>query len=138
MWRRELSIPAEVRGRPGKDYREKVEKGEFMVARGGWFGDYGDPTTFLDMHRTDDSNNHRDYSNPKFDRLLDAAASETDPARRFALLEEAERIVVEDDLPVIPIATYKTLYMYEPGRVRGFTHHPRLEQHPARWRIERD
>ncbi|MEC8321833.1 MAG: peptide ABC transporter substrate-binding protein [Planctomycetota bacterium] len=138
MWRRELSIPAEVRGRPGKDYREKVEKGEFMVARGGWFGDYGDPTTFLDMHRTDDSNNHRDYSNPEFDRLLDAAASETDAVRRFALLEEAERIVVEDDLPVIPIATYKTLYMYEPGRVRGFTHHPRLEQHPARWRIERD
>ena len=44
----------------------------------------------------------------------------------------------QHDLPVIPIATYKTLYMYEPGRVRGFTHHPRLEQHPARWRIERD
>ena len=58
--------------------------------------------------------------------------------RRRMASEAAERIVVEDDLPVIPIATYKTLYMYEPGRVRGFTHHPRLEQHPARWRIERD
>ncbi|MBC04222.1 MAG: hypothetical protein CMJ34_13120 [Phycisphaerae bacterium] len=136
MWRRELSIPTEIRGRPGKDYREKVEKGEYMVSRGGWFGDYGDPTTFLDMHRTGDSNNHRDYSNPAFDRLLEQAAVENDPAKRFEILAEAERIVVEEDLPVIPIVTYKTLYMYEPGRVRGITHHPRLEQHPARWRIE--
>ncbi len=138
MWRRELSIPTEIRGRPGKDYREKVEKGEYMVSRGGWFGDYGDPTTFLDMHRTGDSNNHRSYSNPVFDRLLERAAVEKDPARRFEILAEAERIVVEEDLPVIPIVTYKTLYMYEPGRVRGITHHPRLEQHPARWRIDEE
>ncbi|MEE2972149.1 MAG: peptide ABC transporter substrate-binding protein [Planctomycetota bacterium] len=137
MWRRELAIPVEVRGRPGKDYRERVEKGEFMVSRGGWFGDYGDPTTFLDMHKTGDSNNHRDYSNPVYDRLLEEAAVEADPARRMTLLAEAERIVVEEDFPVIPIATYRTLYMYDPTRVRGFTQHPRLEQHPARWRIVR-
>ena len=136
MWRRELGIPVEVRGRPGKDYRERVEKGEFMVARGGWFGDYGDPTTFLDMHKTGDSNNHRDYSNPNVDRLLGEAATTSDPERRFELLAEAERIVVEEDLPLIPIANYKTLYMYDPTQVRGFTHHPRLEQHPARWRVE--
>ena len=125
-----------MRGRPGKDYRERVEKGEFMVARGGWFGDYGDPTTFLDMHKTGDSNNHRDYSNSDVDRLLLEAATTSDPERRFELLAEAERIVVEEDLPLIPIANYKTLYMYDPTQIRGFTHHPRLEQHPARWRVE--
>lgn len=136
MWRRELSIPVEVLTRPGKDYRERVEKGRFTVARGGWFGDYGDPTTFLDMHRTGDSNNHRGYSCPEYDALLDTAADEPDRTRRLGLLADAERIIMERDLPVLPIATYKTLYMYEPGRVRGLTHHPRLEQHPGRWFIE--
>ncbi len=137
MWRRELGIPVEVRGRPGKDYREKVEKGEFTVARGGWFGDYADPTTFLDMHRTGDSNNHRGYACPEFDELLRQAADERDPVRRLDLLQQAETIVMERDLPVLPIVTYRTIYMYDPTRVRGLTHHPRLEQHPARWWIDR-
>jgi oligopeptide transport system substrate-binding protein len=137
MWRRELGVPVEVRGRPGKDYREKVKNGDFTVARGGWFGDYADPTTFLDMHRTGDSNNHRRYTCPEFDALLDQAATESNPERRLTLLEEAEAIIVERDLPVIPIVTYRTLYMYEPGRVKGLTHDPRLDQHPARWWIDR-
>ena len=68
---------------------------------------------------------------------MQRAATEPDPAVRFALLRDAERIVVEHDLPVLPITTYRTIYMYEPGRVRGLTHHPRLEQHPARWWIDR-
>ncbi len=137
MWRRELGVPVEVTGRPGKDFRKRVESGEFTVARGGWFGDYDDPTTFLDMHRTGDSNNHRAYACREFDALLDAAATESDPERRLAQLHDAESIIVERDLPVIPIVTYRTLYMYDPARVHGLTHHPRLEQHPARWWIDR-
>ncbi len=137
MWRRELGLPIEVRGLPGKDCSQRIRSGDFTISRGSWFGDYGDPTTFLDMHRTGDTNNHRGYSNPAFDDLMQRAATEPDPAARFALLREAERIVVEQDLPVLPITTYRTIYMYEPGRVRGLTRHPRLEQHPARWWIER-
>jgi oligopeptide transport system substrate-binding protein len=138
MWRRELGLPIEVRGRPGKDCSERIKRGDFAIARGSWFGDYSDPTTFLDMHRTGDSNNHRGYSNVAFDELMLQAADESDPASRFALLREAERIIVEQDLPVLPITTYRTIYMYKPDRVKGLTDHPRLEQHPARWRIDHD
>jgi len=137
MWRRELGIPVEVKGRPGKDCSSRIRSGDFAVARGSWFGDYGDPTTFLDMHRTGESNNYRGYSCPAFDDLMQRAAVESDPATRFELLRDAERLVVERDLPVLPLTTLRTLYMYEPGRVRGLTHHPRLEQHPGRWWIDR-
>lgn len=133
MWRRELGLSVEVRGRPGKDMRQRLKGGDFMVSRGGWFGDYGDPTTFLELHRSTDSGNYRGYANPEVDRLLAAASVEADADRRFEMLSEAERILVEQDLPVIPICTYRTLYMYDPARVRGITRHPRLEQHPARW-----
>ena len=133
MWRRELGLPVEVRGRPGKDMRQRLKGGDFMVSRGGWYGDYGDPTTFLELHRSTDSGNYRGYENLEVDRLLEAASTEPDSDRRYALLSEVERILVEEDLPVIPICTYRTLYMYDPARVRGITRHPRLEQHPARW-----
>ena len=135
MWRRELRIPCEIGGRPGNEYRAQLEKGNFMVARGGWYGDYGDPTTFLDLNRTEDGNNHRGYSNPAYDDLLERAAVEPNPDRRMRLLEEAEVILVEQDLPILPLCTYVTLYMYEPGRLTGLTKHPRLDQNPRRWAI---
>jgi oligopeptide transport system substrate-binding protein len=132
MWRRELSLAVEIQGKPGNEYRAALEAGNYMVARGGWYGDYGDPTTFLDLNKTGDGNNHRGFSNKKFDALLDAAAQESDPEKRFRLLEEAERLLVEVELPLLPLCTYSTLYMYEPGEFRGLTNHPRLEQYPHR------
>ena len=135
MWRRELGLSVEVRGRPGKDMRQRLKGGDFMISRGGWYGDFGDPTTFLELHRSTDSGNYRGYVNLEVDRLLQESSAERDPTRRFGLLHEAERILVEEDLPVIPISNYRTLYMYDPVRVRGITRHPRLEQHPVRWSI---
>jgi oligopeptide transport system substrate-binding protein len=132
MWRRELSLAVEIDGKPGNEYRAALEAGNFMVARGGWYGDYGDPTTFLDLNKTGDGNNHRGFSNEAYDRLLDAAATESDPEKRFRLLEEAETLLVEVELPILPLCTYATLYMYEPGEFTGLTHHPRLEQYPHR------
>ena len=137
MWRRELGLAVEVEGRAGNEYRAKLESGAFMVARGGWFGDYGDPTTFLDLNRTKDGNNHRGFSNPEFDGLLKAAEEERNPAKRMLILAEAERVLVEEELPVIPICTFAQLYMYEPGSFTGLTHHPRLEQHLQRMRTPR-
>ena len=63
------------------------------------------------------------------------AAVEPNPDRRMRLLEEAEVILVEQDLPILPLCTYVTLYMYEPGRLTGLTKHPRLDQNPRRWAI---
>ena len=137
MWRRELGMPVEVQGKPGNEYRAMLEAGNFMVARGGWYGDYGDPTTFLDLNRTGDGNNHRAFSNPEYDGLLKQAEIERDKEKRMQLLEEAERLLVEEQLPVIPLCTFVTIYMYEPGELEGLTHHPRLEQYPHRLKPRR-
>ena len=135
MWRRELGMSVEIEGKAGNEYRAKVEAGDFMVARGGWYGDYGDPTTFLDLSRTGDGNNHRGFSDPSFDALLDEAARERDPGRRMEILAKAERILVEEQLPLLPLCTYAHLYMYEPGVFTGLTHHPRLTQYPHRLKM---
>jgi len=105
-----------------------------MVGRGGWFGDYPDPTTFLELNRSTDGNNDRAYSNPAYDALLDAAAAELDRAKRAALLHEAERILVEEDMPLMPLCQYVTAYMYDPARLRGLTRHASLAQYLNRLR----
>jgi oligopeptide transport system substrate-binding protein len=108
-----------------------------MIARGGWYGDYGDPTTFLGLYRTGDGNNDRKYECPEFDALLDRAAAELDPAKRLAILTEAERMIVERDAPVIPICHYVTVYMYDPARLTGLSRHPRLEQYLGRLQMKK-
>ena len=48
---------------------------DYQIARGGWYGDYGDPTTFLDLFVTGSGNNDCGYSNSRYDALLREAAN---------------------------------------------------------------
>jgi len=128
MWKRELRVAAECRGKDSKLYKEDLKKGNFMIARGGWYGDYGDPTTWLDLQRRGNGNNDRGYESDEFERRMDEAEAETDPARRLARLAEVERWLFTEEAPLIPICNYVTVYMYDPSRLGGIAEHPRLEQ----------
>jgi len=128
MWKRELRVAAECRGKDSKLYKEDLKKGNFMIARGGWYGDYGDPTTWLDLQQSQNGNNDRGYSNPEFDQRLAAASGEVDPALRLRKLAEVERWLFTEEVPMLPICNYVTVYMYDPVRTGGMTDHPRLEQ----------
>lgn len=128
MWRSSLGVQVELVSKDSKFLKDDLRSGNFMIARGGWYGDYDDPTTFLDLCRTGDGNNDRGYSNPAFDALLDRAAAEPDPARRLVILREAERIVTDVDLPILPLTHYVTVLMYDPARVRGVTRDPSFDQ----------
>jgi oligopeptide transport system substrate-binding protein len=132
MWTRTLGVPYAMRPRDARGFRDALKRGDFMVARGGWYGDYRDPTTWLELARTGDGNNDRGFSDPGFDALLDRAAGELDPARRLATLSEAERLLVERDVPMLPICHYVTVYLYDPDRLDGISRDPRLEQYLGR------
>jgi oligopeptide transport system substrate-binding protein len=106
-----------------------------MIARGRWYGDYGDPTTFLDVFRTDNGNNDRGFTSPEIDAALDRAAKEKDPATRLALLQEVEKILFTEEVPMLVICQLMQLYMYDPEKIHGLTSHPRLVQHLWRVRV---
>ncbi len=131
QWQRHLGVAVMLNQKEIKVFRDDLKKTNFMVSRAGWFGDYGDPTTFLDLNRTGDGNNDRKYSNPAYDALLDRAREETDPVRRLDLLTQAERIIVEEDLPMVPIFHYVQIYLFDPHRLTGISSHPRSEQNLA-------
>ena len=44
------------------------------------------------------------------------------------MLAEAERILVEEDLPLIPIFHYSQIYLFDAHRVSGISSHPRQSQ----------
>ena len=132
MWRDALGVQCELRGKDGKFAKEDLHRGNFMIARGGWYGDYADPTTFLDLAKTGNGNNDRAFSNARFDALLEQAAAELDAGKRMEILSEAERLLVEEELPMLPLCQYVTLYMYDPAKMRGISRSPRLDQRLSR------
>tara|TARA_B100001059_G_C17830105_1_gene584055 strand:+ start:1402 stop:3294 length:1893 start_codon:yes stop_codon:yes gene_type:complete len=134
MWGTNLGIESTLRAKDTKAYREDLSKGSFMVARGGWYGDYGDPMTFLELSESENGNNDRKFSDPHYDALLAEAASELSPTRRLELLHEAERILIQEAMPILPMYHYSTTYMYDPTNLRGISRHPRLEQNY--WALE--
>ena len=133
QWKRTLGVEVELRGTDNKFFSADLHAGNFMVARGRWYGDYGDPTTFLDVFRSDNGNNDRGYVNLQIDDALDRASLELDPKKRLAMLHDIEEELFTGEVPMLVICQLLQLYMYEPERVSGLTSHPRLVQHL--WRV---
>jgi oligopeptide transport system substrate-binding protein len=127
-WEEHLGVSVSLAQKEVKVFREQVKSGDFMISRGTWFGDYGDPTTFLDINRAGDGNNDRGYVSEEYESLMNAAAGETDAARRLELLARAEEIIVARDLPLAPIFHFVQVSLFDPKRLRGITPHPRQEQ----------
>jgi len=127
-WQKHLGVKTKLEQNEIKIFRDDLKNKQYMTARAGWFGDYGDPTTFLDINYSTDGNNDRAYDSEEFDSLLDQASTELDPVKRLSLLSEAERIITEEDLPLIPIFHYATIYMFDPHKITGLSTHPRTKQ----------
>ena len=63
-----------------------------------------------------------------YDALLDQAENAPTPQERLNLLSQAERMLVEDELPILPIFQYVQLYLFDPHTITGISSHPRMEQ----------
>lgn len=127
-WQQHLGVPVSLQQKELKVYREDLKQHAFITSRAGWFGDFADPTTFLDIMQTGDGNNDRNFSSAEFDAILAAARTERDAETRMAMLADAERLLVEQELPMIPLFHYVTMYMFDPQRITGMSAHPLTKQ----------
>ncbi|MFO0081379.1 MAG: peptide ABC transporter substrate-binding protein [Phycisphaerales bacterium] len=127
-WEQNLGVNVSLAQKEIKVFREELRNQQFIISRSGWFGDYGDPTTFLDLNLSFDGNNDRKYNSAEYDAMLARAADEADPAERLKILSAAERLLVEQDLPMIPLFHYNMVYMFDPHTVSGVSPHPRQKQ----------
>lgn len=104
MWK-ELGINVELQNQEWKVFQKTRTDLKYNIARHGWVGDYVDPMTFLDMWLSNSGNNNAGYKNPEYDKLIEAARTETDNAKRDEYLKKAEEILLTD-MPIIPIYEY--------------------------------
>ncbi len=131
MWRENLGLQVTLQNAEWKVYLKQVELLDYQVARAGWIGDFGDPMTFLDMWVTGGGNNNTGWSHARYDELIAKARVEVDPRRRLDYFGEAERIVVEDEFPILPLYMYVNQGM-KVDRLRGWYENIR-DLHPFQY-----
>ena len=131
MWKDNLNIRVDLLNQEWKVYLDTTDRKDFDIARASWIGDYTDPNTFLDMWVTNGGNNRTGWSNAKYDDLIRRAGMEPDPKQRMALFREAETVLVEQEMPIIPVYYFVTTEMYRPS-VKGLYQNVR-GMHPMKW-----
>ncbi len=119
QWKRTLGIDVRLDNVEWKVYLKRLEQDAPPMFRLGWGADYPDPDNFLALFTADSGNNHTRWANERYDRLVAAAASESDPVRRLAMYREAQRVLTEQEVPIVPLFTHSQNILVKPW-VRGF------------------
>ncbi len=119
LWKQVLGVETTLINEEWKVFlQNRSQKVLTQVFRAGWIGDYADPYSFLQLFRTGHGQNDFGFSDSLYDSLLEQIAAERIPARRRRLMEEAERVLLEQ-APIVPIYTYVTKRLVDP-HLRGW------------------
>jgi oligopeptide transport system substrate-binding protein len=113
MWKEALGVEAALAAVEFRSLLEDVNRREVDLFRLSWAGDYNDPYTFLQYLKSDFGINLPHYRNTEYDRMLGDAAREPDVAKRRALLEAAERLLLADH-PLLPLYFYVNKHLVKP------------------------
>ena len=119
MWRDTLGVDIELRQLEMQVYLTEQDQLHYDLSRSSWIGDYNDANTFLNMFVTNDGNNRTGWSNARYDELIRKANEITDAQAREKLFQEAETILVRDELPIIPIFFYEGINYYDTNKIGG-------------------
>jgi oligopeptide transport system substrate-binding protein len=141
MWEENLGVTVELRTNEWAVYldyldacntsAEDLAACEFNAYRMGWVMDYGDPQNQLEVVFAPASTfQYTGWQSARFDELMDLAGSEFDTATREAYYMEADKILCEDEVAIIPIHGYElntlvktgVTFEYPPFGATNFAH----------------
>ncbi|MDQ1300239.1 MAG: bac 5 protein [Chloroflexota bacterium] len=84
--------------------------------RMGWVMDYADPSALLDMVFSPRSAfQYTGWQSKKYDELLAQALAERDEAKRIALYQAAERVLLNEEAVIVPLQFYDRTLLVKDG-----------------------
>lgn len=103
MWQRNLGVLVNLENVEWKVYLERLKNDPYPVFRDGWGADYPDPDNFMKLFTSGSGNNHSRWKNSRYDQILDQAAQEPRDERRARLYDDAQRLLCETDVAIVPL-----------------------------------
>nr|WP_240488063.1 peptide ABC transporter substrate-binding protein [Enterococcus ureasiticus] len=101
---------------------ELMKKGDYELSVSMWGPDYQDPMTFLESSVS--TKNKTSYRSEKYDQLIDDASNKyaNEPEKRWETLIAAEKVLIEEDVALIPLYQQARGQLVRPG-VKGIEYH---------------
>jgi oligopeptide transport system substrate-binding protein len=103
QWKRNLNVQITLDNQEWKVFLKRLRTDTPQIFRLGWGADYPDPDNFMVLFTTDSGNNRTHWGNRRYDELIVKAAMETDPGERRKMYDEAQRILTEYEVPIMPL-----------------------------------
>jgi oligopeptide transport system substrate-binding protein len=120
MWKEALGVETTLYAEEFRALLQTIQaRRDTQVFRSSWVGDYNDAYSFAQLLQSDFGINQTGYANRNYDALLTDAVHQADPARRRAVLEQAEREMLADH-PLLPLYFYVNKHLVKPW-VRGWS-----------------
>jgi oligopeptide transport system substrate-binding protein len=114
MWKKNLGVDVKTENQEWGVFLENRQNQNFQIARAGWSADYNDPYNFMEMWTTGNTNNDSKFSNEQYDKDVKETVKSADPATRMAAFADAEKILVQDEMGVLPIYYYTNVSLTKP------------------------
>lgn len=103
--KKNLGLNIELKNEEWKVFLSTLKTDPPQVFRFGWLADYPDPNNFLELMTSYSDNNHTKWGSKKFDDLVVQAAASASDSERQKLYGEAQKILLEDDVAMVPLYT---------------------------------
>lgn len=103
LWKKELNITIKINAMEWKNFLTQLRDDPPPLFRLNWGADYPDPDTFMQLFSSQNQNNYGHWSNAKYDELIKTAAASTNLDLRRKLYTEAEYLISQDEIGIIPL-----------------------------------
>lgn len=103
LWKTNLNVEVRVNKLDWKNYLAQLRDDPPHIFRLGYCAYYPDAANFGGVFKSKSPDNFTRWSALAFDQLIDTAAREVDIGKRRALYRAAEKILVEDNVVIIPL-----------------------------------
>ena len=115
MWKQKLGVETNLSNYEWQTYLDIRKEGNFDVARSAWCADYNEASSFLDLLTTTHGSNDGQFSNLRYDELLEQSKTAADPQ---PLYTEAEGII-DEEAAIAPIYHYANAFLLDDS-IKGF------------------
>lgn len=115
LWKQSLEfVDVNLVNKEWKTYLDTRRNGNYNVSRAGWCGDYNEPSTFLNIVKSGNSNNHGKYSSAKFDSLMTQTLKPGVTTEQRAELYQQAEAQLDADTPLVNMYHYVSPRLVKP------------------------
>ncbi|OUA09060.1 peptide ABC transporter substrate-binding protein [Bacillus thuringiensis serovar finitimus] len=127
-------VTVNIKLQPFKQKLKLESEQDYDISYGGWSPDYADPMTYLDMFESKHSHNQMSYSDAKYDEMVKKAGGElmSDAKKRWEELGKAEKLLLEQDVALVPLYQNARSYVMKPT-VKGVVKHNISPEYSFKW-----